>query len=387
MAQIRTIFSPEKSHDPIDIELKNTLKTISQNKDRHKFYDKWKSILLTNDESKEAKMFEDNEDLYEDITRFLWILNDYAMYNLREERVDANGQPFVLCIDEHSDSEVLENSTASDRKRAALVAIERILQHSHYRPYYWLSDEKEEEDISKLDSLIVAAVCHGLLFGELSLEEAQVFIKNKIKEHRDLSSKNSLNLKNIELQILKNYQTLIETNEIPEKDYFEDLTEVVANKGLNLTIGDEELEIPSGHGPFLDEESIKIIAPLLAANKISRNEMIIAAKKFAIKYLGASEDELSDCSPPGWFTEGQSGDRGVISREMLVYIPREINSILIGQKIDLNSILTANQKEPNIISSIKELAADEEFHSTGWHTIRLSDSSAPCIIAVNKLTS
>jgi hypothetical protein len=375
------LIPPELSGNQVDIEINHIVELIYQKKNRYKFHDKWKSELIRNaDDNEEEKKS------IEDIERFIYNLNDLAMYYLREERIDETNKPFVLCIDEYSDAEVLEKASKEERKRASLIAIERCLSHSYYRPYYSIENKKYKKDLSSLDSFVVAVICHGLIFGQLSIEEIQVFAAKKLLEHRNLDFKNATELKEVALKVIKKYHQLI-NSEVPEKEQFTDLTEIITNQGLSFQIDNQSFEMPSEHGSFLDEDSKNIIQPLLKANKISRQEMILAAKEFAKKHLGANELELENNTPPSWFTEGCSGDRGIISREILVYIPRNIGDIPVNGKVDLNRILGQNKDEPNIISFIRELANDEEYRSTGWHTMRLSDSSAPCVVATNKLTS
>lgn len=366
----------EKLNDEINL----LAQEIAENQDRFAYHDQWKR-LIHNEQMHGESVFGEKEQS-EEIAHKTYCIDDYAIFSLREERKDASGQPYVICLDEKTDGEVATESTSDERREAVNVAINRMLESSHYRPYY-VFNEQSSSKISAIDNFYVAAVAYAIIFAGISQQETHKQIVDALSRHRELKFQVTPQHQKMILSVLRKYQSFISTTQLEAKKDFRDLTEVMTNEGLRFELNGETYEAPSDHGPFLDQQSLGMIAPMQLANQQSREAMIQAAKQFAREHLGVDDELLSRVSPPGWFTNGCSNDSGIVSREILMYITDNRKPIAVSGA-DLNSVL--NQEQPKIISFMEELLS-EEYARRGWCLVRLSDSTRPCITAVSHLTS
>lgn len=91
-------------------------KEILQDTQRFRYADQWKKNL--NDESLHSEqLFYLDKEPSKEIAWYLYELGDLLTYSLREERVDDQGNPYIICADEMTDGEVLERASAFDRKK------------------------------------------------------------------------------------------------------------------------------------------------------------------------------------------------------------------------------------------------------------------------------
>ncbi|MFZ1720927.1 MAG: hypothetical protein WAU07_00295, partial [Microgenomates group bacterium] len=304
----------------------------------------------------------------------MYAMIDTCLFSLREERLDESGNPFILCIDQVNDQDVLSDATAEERKKAVEIAIHRMVEKNlELKTVFFEQDDPES--LENVEYFFAAAVSFAIITGGFDLEQAQILVEQAIRVNLGPSVTLTPTLEDAIQKICMKFLAVAYAPREPRVfKPFEDLADVISATGLTFNLDNKDTYRSEAElGPVLDIESLLQISPLLQATHISREEMIVQARKFAYDYLGFPLGSLENARPPSHFTESKSNDNGILSREFLVYF---------------------NNYQPNLSQSDgthrSGIVADIESQSEirfGWFLIRLSDSTHPRITFYTKLTN
>lgn len=367
------VVTPDNpTEEQLQQRLDGLTQLILERKDILEVLDQWTDKV--SDEMRHYKgEFHQDAEISGYIAYRLFAMIDTCLFTLREERTDENGRPFILCIDQVNNQDVLSDATADDRKKSVKTAIHRMVEKNLDRRTVHFS-EGDPESFEKVEHFFAAAVSFAIITGGFDLQQAQTIVHQAIKDNLGLSIVLSPKIEKTIETICNRFLTIASEPRVPrEFKPFSDLADTISTTGLELPLEDGVYTTSAELGPVLDTESLIIISPLLEANHISREEMITRARQFGYDYLGFPKGSLEGFRPPRHFTESKSGDRGIISREILIYVD--------NQRRDPS--FNRNKQLPAILASIENQA---EINS-GWFLIRLSDSAQPRITFYSRLWS
>lgn len=256
-----------------------------------------------------------------------WLARDMIV-GLREGRVDSDGQPYVLCIDEASDKQVFANATPNERQTFLIRAIGRIPRT------LWLADDERQR------AYVIAAVGLAEAFLHQTPEVARETVAHAInlsnfgnfsdlgqRLHTILAKIPQTPIDHLLTYIAESPQRLIaeERAYIAEhgpREYgsFEDAYLEAAQTGKPLGLLEGQVRVPRGYE--LQEDEIQLFSPLRAAVHSSRTAMVSAAITLADRLYGLepSQVEAARTKLSQAWREGENLE-GLRSDQLLVYIP------------------------------------------------------------------
>lgn len=248
---------------------------------------------------------------------------------LREGRINKDGQPYILCVDEVSDTQVLQGAAPQDRENSLKGAILNLINSLY---------------LSSSEFLTAAVATASVLTGK-EVEEAKELVQQAIEASNLESGKRSnfthelQNLTKVRIDKLLAFIKESKPRLIDEErrhnfkhgpskyGSFEEAYEASAETGEPLFgIEGQEFSAPSAGGEqyTLDSKDVKMVLPLREAIQHSRQEMIRQARLAALLYLGLEPDPNYNASPPGWWINRESME-GLRSDEVLVFVPYEVS--------------------------------------------------------------
>lgn len=248
---------------------------------------------------------------------------------LREGRLDASGQPYVLCVDEVSDAQVLQNAPVADREECVKRGILNIIDRVHFPAG---------------DFLTAAVVTTSILTGRKIIEAIKFVQQATMESNLEPSKKSNFTqeLQKLSNKRIKQLLTFIKGSKSrligEEKSYtakhgprkygsFEEAYEASAETGEPLfTARGEEFSAPhaSRERYVLSKEDTEMILPLREAIHRSRHEMVRQARLAAVRYLGLEPDPTYHASPPEWWVNREKTE-GLRSDEVLVFVPYRVS--------------------------------------------------------------
>lgn len=266
------------------------------------------------------KTFFSNEVISRELSKSLGELVDCLVFRLREGR-SKDGAPYVLCVDEISDYEVLSQASVDELVAAFEEAVKHITKGeiNDGRPHHL--DFETSSGLKKTDFLFLSSLFVGMLFVGCSLQEslersmaliseAQIekYRRHKKKEYYHLPdpvdfTENSSLIQQIVSHLLNYFNDRLETD---SNDGFQhlDLAHELAEGKVSINLG-EGFTIPDFDiGQLIEgKKSQELLRPFLEAVKISRQKMFEVALQFAEVQFGKHFDDDRKPQPPlagGW---------------------------------------------------------------------------------------
>lgn len=254
---------------------------------------------------------------------------------LREGRVNEQGQQYVLCEDEVSDTQVIAQATVSEREKFARLAISGLIRR------HFFQNSKAEFAAGAIFAVSVMTgneITQASKIVRQAIAEADTtqIIKDAFNSALDNFSHTRVEellsfIKGIKARII-NEETQYRFKHGPAKHgSFEEAYEASAKTGEPILSieGQDYAAKPAGElhrEPYrLDAREARMIVPLREAVHHSRAEMIKQARLLAVKYLGLKPESMNySPTPPQWWVSGEGG-KELRSDELLVYIPHPEN--------------------------------------------------------------
>jgi hypothetical protein len=281
-----------------------------------KQFQNWRDFILMLQQG-QTQMPDKNLDSSSDMGGQGFRMASRTLINLREGRIDNNGDPYILCADEFSDTEVISNASQEDITKAFIPA---FIAESRRRSM--------ESIQSRANDHATMAVALGNAMTGISAEDmknvllaatANMLPENKLGKALEVGIRTTseTNVKQI-IEYLKFSQTQLTDKE----KYF-------INTGLKeyAEIGSEPIDIDGetyyfenegSQGISLTQEDDELLIPLRGANHRSRQDMIDQAKVLTEQIFGVEiEDGFNP--PKDWFT--RENFQPIKSNEYLVFLP------------------------------------------------------------------
>lgn len=249
-----------------------------------------------------------------------------TMQGLREGRIDQKGQPFILCIDEVSDTQVLQGATPTEREEFVVKAISNLVDRFHHFPN---------------ESMSAAVVITSILTGNepaqaTSLVERAIAVSSLDPAKKNILTHHLQNLAQTRTRSLLTFIKGSKTRLIEEETQytfkhgprkygsFREAYEASIETGEPLfNIEGRKFTAPGDKTSrelyTLSSQEVEMIQPLRQAIHHSRQEMTRQARLLAVRYLGIHPDPAQVPNPPAWWIKGE-GD-GLRSDEVLVFVP------------------------------------------------------------------
>lgn len=261
-----------------------------------------------------------------------WSIAKGVVCQLREGRTDAEGQPYIICVDEVSDSAVLNRATESDRQEAIRKVISGQLTRFN-RPI----------DRFTTGGVAVAAVLTGREIGDTRDLILQAEELSKIDPSK--KSEFVLALQNLDVARVEKLLSFVKGSKArliqEDKQYtykhgprkyasFEDAYIASIETGEPLfSLGGSEFKAPSEHNQYipvtLNSQEVQVVESLRAVVHRSRENMARQARLFAVKYLDLDPNRKHSTNPPDWWMNDEKLE-GIRSDEVLIYIPHSRRS-------------------------------------------------------------
>jgi len=303
------------------------------------------------------------------IGHYGFCISQHLIQGLREDQLDENGQPFVICVDEVKDEQVITEASAENRQQSFIQA---FLSEATERGFHHLHERAE--------SYATAAVTLGSAITGMEQAKVVELLQKTLDQDtqlldldKDVLKQALISAKDEEIKTLTQYLQFSQTQMTNE----EQRVMVTAQKEAPrlgdepITISGEELHfVGSGDPPVeMTPDDIALLVPLQKAIKRSRQDMIEQAREFSFQYLGLDREKFSNRTPPEWWVKGEDGE-GLRSNEVLVYIPFDAKEL-------------ENTGTPQFV---KKLMSEEEFRF-GWNKLVVSKEQPNFIIGIHKLNN
>lgn len=290
----------------------------------------------------------------------------HFVLGLRENQLDQNGQPFVICTDEVLDEQVVIESPPQEIQKSFL---DSFVSQARRRGFHDLPDRAES----------YTAVAISLGTAILGLEQTQVIelLTNKLNEDTKLYPDDKVvlsdklaNYNKDNCDLLTQYLQFSQTQMTNEEQRILYTAQKKASK-----IGDKSLEIDgetyrfagSGQPPIeINESDKQLIVPLQKAVKKSRMDMVEQARETAFQYLGIDREKNGNKKPPSWWIKGENGE-GLRSDELLIYVPYDIK--------------TTDQQLPSLI---RNLLRTPDFRK-GWNILSIPKDNPNIVVGISNL--
>lgn len=304
----------------------------------------------------DTKLTDLTDERSRNIGSFLYEIGQRTILNLREDRLDPNGNPYILCEDEVPDEDVLSSAKKEDIQRSFIRA---FISESKINGLQGV--ETRAIDYSTSAVALASAMLNtspAEIVGLLSSAIENILLNDKLGQvlQKSISDVSPNNIKQIvdylkfsQTQLIKHEELFIKTGVMKEPE---------VNSAPFYLDGKEHVVASSLHDsvqidPTLDKRDKEILVPLCGANHRSRTDMIEQAKLLAKQIF----DINVDSRPPRWWVKKQSL-QPIRSNEYLVYKP-----ILSPEQIDSDI--------PHIFKFIESVN-----DNLGWYMIRTSVSES-----------
>lgn len=300
------------------------------------------------------------------------VLGQDMLVQLREGRVDEHGKPRVLCVDEVSDSRVLQGATGEDRVKFFRQAFQRVIKPLPFTGF-WLGDEKSYEGFS------LTTVAMGSMILDQLPENVRRLVTNFTQTTEGVNS-------DVQSNMIRTLQNLDPVKFKALSEYLiESKQRIIQEQRLNLQANGPREVKEFGEGPLevdgqtfrvegagqtlaeVDQKEMRSLLPFYKAIHTSRQSMVNTAKAFAGAYLGATPDEVARYHPPLWFTQADNGE-GLRSDEILILIPTENPD--------------RYTRFPDFVQQLK----DSGVNKSGWYKLKIPQGDNK-ITRVSRLTN
>lgn len=283
-----------------------------------KRYDHWRDWAdkLANGKTKLPNITNERS---KDVGSFLYSIGQRTILNLREDRLDSNGNPYILCEDEVSDQEVLSSAKKEDIQKSFIRAFisesrakgievneEMAIDYSTAASTLALVmfDSSLAQTVGLLSSSVESMLPNNKL-GQALQKSISGISPNKVKQVVDY-------LKFSQTQLVKNEELFLKTGlkvepQVDSTPFYLEGKEHVVSSSLRGSV-----QIDS----TLDEGDKELLIPLKGANHRSRIEMVEQAKLLAKQIFNINIDS----QPPAWWMKKRSLS-AIRSDEYLVYKP------------------------------------------------------------------
>lgn len=243
------------------------------------------------------------------------ILN--TIYGLREKRVDGQGRPYILLIDEIEDETVVAKATPQERVDFFLEAVVDVGNE------FWVETEKERLEDFATSSLAMGIALTGKPLQEVKKLLLQNFRQGKIRNGnlkrgvlRELEVVDPKRVEKIVdyLKFSQDQMTLKEQSALQRKFQEE---KPLGSEPVNIE-GQEFGFVGVGHPVYLTERDLENLDSLRKAVRVSRDEVVKQAKLLAERLFKVQNKDIYN--PPEWWIKG-SNSQGLKSTEFLLFIP------------------------------------------------------------------
>lgn len=299
-----------------------------------------------------------SEDSSSEIGSYGHTLGQRTISNLREDRLDKNNNPYILCEDEVPDQDVLIGASRED------------IQKSFMRSFISESQRRSMETLSRRAKNYAAmSIALGSALLVTDQEETKDLLLSAIANYlpnKDLGRTLENAIKNAspdEIKQLTNYLKFSQTQLTLKEDYFLKTglkeqpligSEPLTIDGKKYTFQNNKQNSGERLSAVLTPEDEEFLIPLKTANHRSREDMIEQAKILTEQIFDTQVKE--NYKPPSWWTN-RLNLKTIKSNELLILLPH-----LPEEKYD---------NAPHLFQVIQRIAGDKR----GWMLVQIESKN------------